>query len=178
MSLIMSNDALLFDGIEVKYEDLFRAPDKEGAVISVRVHRRVKEALQRLAKKEGLDGVSELVRYLIAGYLLGRYQLVKPEPRVITQPIYLNVNVVKGGGRQVKTGEVEVRLQIRDLIGECLDVLDKVKKGLINPKGNEYLRKLRGKVAKFMIKALKYDLKEEYEELKGIFVTLNSILGE
>ncbi|WP_243671264.1 ribbon-helix-helix protein, CopG family [Vulcanisaeta sp. JCM 16161] len=74
------SEVFIIDDIPVKYEDLFRAPEKDGAVVSVRVHRSVKELLTKLAEKEGLDGVSELLRYLVAGYIMGKYKLIKPEP--------------------------------------------------------------------------------------------------
>ncbi|WP_054856856.1 ribbon-helix-helix protein, CopG family [Vulcanisaeta sp. JCM 16159] len=89
------SEVFIIDDVPVRYEDLFRAPEKDGAVVSVRVHKSVKELLTKLAEKEGLDGVSELLRYLVAGYIMGKYKLIKPEPKVITQPIFLNVNINK-----------------------------------------------------------------------------------
>ncbi|GAB6946885.1 ribbon-helix-helix protein, CopG family [Vulcanisaeta sp. JCM 16161] len=173
------SEVFIIDDIPVKYEDLFRAPEKDGAVVSVRVHRSVKELLTKLAEKEGLDGVSELLRYLVAGYIMGKYKLIKPEPRVITQPIFLNVNINKKAiEERTDMAQLGLRMEIDELIKESMDVINKVKKGVINPRGNEYIRRLRNKAVKYMVKALKYGMEEEYEKLKTIQVTLTTLLEE
>jgi hypothetical protein len=59
-----------------------------------------------------------------------------------------------------------------------MDVIDKVKKGLINPRGNEYIRRLRNKAVKYMIKSLRYGMEEEYEKLKAIQITLTAMIEE
>jgi len=159
------------EDLPLRYEDLFRAPEKDGAVVSVRVHRRVKDALVKLAEKEGLDGVSELVRYLVAGYLMGKYQLVKPEPRVVPQPIFLNINLSKeskGGGDEY----LLVKMQIDELLRESMSTVEKLRRGLINSRGNEYLRRLRERVVRYMVKAMRNGLEEEYEKLRAIHAAL------
>ncbi len=173
------SEVFIIDDIPVRYEDLFRAPEKDGAVVSVRVHKSVKEILTRLAEKEGLDGVSELLRYLVAGYIMGKYRLVKPEPRVITQPIFLNVNVNKKVVEErADIAQLGLRMEIEELIKESMDVINKVKRGVINPRGNEYIRRLRNKAVKYMVKALKYGMEEEYEKLKTMQITLTALLEE
>ncbi|BDR91386.1 ribbon-helix-helix protein, CopG family [Vulcanisaeta souniana] len=173
------SEVFIIDDVPVKYEDLFRAPEKEGAVVSVRVHKSVKELLTKLAEKEGLDGVSELLRYLVAGYIMGKYKLVRPEPKVITQPIFLNVNISKKAIEEhTDMAQMGLKMEIDELIKESMDVIGKVKKGVINPKGNEYIRRLRNKAVKYMIKALKYGLEEDYEKLKTIQMTLTTLLEE
>ena len=173
------SEVFIIDDIPVKYEDLFRAPEKDGAVVSVRVHKSVKELLTKLAEKEGLDGVSELLRYLVAGYIMGKYKLIKPEPRVITQPIFLNVNISKKTIEEhTDMAQIGLKMEIDEIIKESMDVINKVKKGVINPKGNEYIRRLRNKAVKYMIKALRYGMEDEYEKLKTIQVTLTTLLEE
>ena len=173
------SEVFVLDDIPIKYEDLFRAPEKDGAVVSVRVHKSVKELLTKLAEKEGLDGVSELLRYLVAGYIMGKYKLIKPEPKVITQPIFLNVNVNKKTTEEhIDMTQVGLKMEIEELVKEAMDVISKVKKGLINPRGNEYIRRLRNKAVKYMITALKYGMEDEYEKLKTIQITLTTMLEE
>ncbi|MGC9153463.1 MAG: ribbon-helix-helix protein, CopG family [Vulcanisaeta sp.] len=173
------SEVFVLDDIPIKYEDLFRAPEKDGAVVSVRVHKSVKELLTKLAEKEGLDGVSELLRYLVAGYIMGKYKLIKPEPRVITQPIFLNVNVNKKTTEEhIDMTQVGLKMEIEELVKEAMDTISKVKKGLINPRGNEYIRRLRNKAVKYMVKALKYGMEDEYEKLKTIQITLTTMLEE
>jgi hypothetical protein len=173
------SEVFIIDDIPVKYEDLFRAPEKDGAVVSVRVHKSVKELLTKLAEKEGLDGVSELLRYLVAGYIMGKYKLIKPEPRVIPQPIFLNVNISKKTIEEhTDTAQIGLKMEIDEMIKESMDVINKVKKGVINPKGNEYIRRLRNKTVKYMVKALKYGMEDEYEKLKTIQMTLTTLLEE
>ncbi len=173
------SEVFIIDDVPVRYEDLFRAPEKDGAVVSVRVHKSVKELLTKLAEKEGLDGVSELLRYLVAGYIMGKYKLIKPEPRVITQPIFLNVNINKKTIEEhTDITQIGLKMEIDELIKESMDVINKVKKGVINPRGNEYIRRLRNKAVKYMVKALKYGMEEEYEKLKTIQITLTTLLEE
>ncbi|WP_069806839.1 CopG family transcriptional regulator [Vulcanisaeta thermophila] len=173
------SEVIVIDDMAIRYEDLFRAPEKDGAVVSVRVHKSVKELLVRLAQREGLDGVSELLRYLVAGYIMGKYKLVHPEPRVLAQPIFLNVNVNKTQGKDsIEPEQVMVKVEIDELIKESIQAIEKVKAGIINPRGNEYLRKLRNKVVRYMVKALKYRMEDEYEKLKTIQTTLTTILEE
>ncbi|MGC8543922.1 MAG: ribbon-helix-helix protein, CopG family [Vulcanisaeta sp.] len=173
------SEVFVLDDIPIKYEDLFRAPEKDGAVVSVRVHKSVKELLTKLAEKEGLDGVSELLRYLVAGYIMGKYKLIKPEPRVITQPIFLNVNVNKKTTEEhIDMTQIGLKMEIEELVKEAMDTISKVKKGLINPRGNEYIRRLRNKAVKYMVKALKYGMEDEYEKLKTIQITLTTMLEE
>lgn len=148
------SEVFIIDDVPVRYEDLFRAPEKDGAVVSVRVHKSVKELLTKLAEKEGLDGVSELLRYLVAGYIMGKYKLIKPEPKVITQPIFLNVNINKKAIEEhTDMAQIGLKMEIDELIKESMDVISKVKKGVINPRGNEYIRRLRNKAVKYMVKA-------------------------
>ena len=116
---------------DLTYADLFRAPDREGAIVSVRVHRKVKAVLEELAKREGLDGVSELVRYLIAGYLLGKYGIERPREKVLVEPIVLTVNVNKRGEAVEDAVEAELALEeIGNVIRDVEDYLRKVKAGL------------------------------------------------
>jgi hypothetical protein len=105
---------------DLTYNDLFRAPDKEGAIVSVRVHKKVKAVLEDLAKREGLDGVSELVRYLIAGYLLGKYNLERPREKVLVEPIVLTVNVQKSSN--VAFDDVEIELAAEEVSAVIKDV--------------------------------------------------------
>jgi hypothetical protein len=178
MTYLMS-EVFVIDDVPIRYEDLFRAPERDGAVVSVRVHKSVKELLVKLAEREGLDGVSELLRYLVAGYIMGKYKPIKPEPKVITQPIFLNVNINKKAIEEhVDTAQMGLKIEIDELIKESMDVIDKVKKGLINPRGNEYIRRLRNKAVKYMIKSLRYGMEEEYEKLKAIQITLTAMIEE
>ena len=155
------------------YEILFTAPDKDGAVISVRVHRLVKEALANIARQEGLDGVSELVRGIIASFLISRLNLAKPEPKILTPPMYVNINVNKAP-RSINDANRELaRVKIQDKVEEAYEFLEKYKKGLIRVAGNNsYVRKIRRDIAEAMALALKYSLEEEYTRLK---VLLNEI---
>ncbi|WP_243671263.1 hypothetical protein [Vulcanisaeta sp. JCM 16161] len=49
--------------------------------------------------------------------------------------------------------QLGLRMEIDELIKESMDVINKVKKGVINPRGNEYIRRLRNKAVKYMVKA-------------------------
>lgn len=167
------------EGITIKYEDLFRAPEKDGAVVSVRVHRSVKEALAKLAEREGLNGISELIRYLIAGFLIGKYQIIKPEPKVLAPPIYLNVNVSKVS-KEIVNSKFEIKFaiksEIEDVINEVMEFINNVKKGIVKLHGNDYVRKLKEKLIKCMIKALKHGLDDEYERVKSTYELLTNYL--
>ncbi len=172
---------LEIEGIKVRLEDLFRAPEKDGAVVSVRVHRSVKEALAKLAAKEGLHGVSELVRYLIAGFLMGKYKIEKPSPKVLAPPIYLNVSVQvhRGSDRGKSQHELEimqVKSEIEEVVREAKDFIEKVRRREVKTVGNDYARKLRAKVFRALIKAVKYQLEDETQELKMLFTELNNII--
>ncbi|NPA99871.1 MAG: CopG family transcriptional regulator [Crenarchaeota archaeon] len=172
------------DGMKLKFEDLFKAPEKDGTVISVRVHRSVKEALMRLAEKEGLHGVSELVRYIIAGFLMGKYKIVKPDPKVLAPPIYLNINVVKTTRQASEDPEetelaleaLEAKAEIEEVIKEAEDFISKAKMRAVKLQGNEYARKLRTKIFKAMVKAVRYNFRDRMEKLKQLFEELNNLL--
>lgn len=149
---------------DLTYNDLFSAPDKEGAIVSVRVHKKVKAVLEELAEREGLNGVSELVRYLIAGYLLGKYNIERPKERIIVEPIVLTVNVQKG--RQ-SVDDVEAELvaeEIAAVIKDVEDYLKKVKAGMVmrNP---EIAARLGKKLIKAIKSAKKLGLVDEYMQL-------------
>ena len=156
---------------DLKYSDLFSAPDKEGAVVSVRVHRKVKSVLEELAKREGLDGVSELVRYLIAGYLLGKYNIERPQDRVIIEPIVLNVNVQK----KPTFDEAELDIAVEEIYAIIRDVEDyikKVKMGIIQ-KNPEIALKLSKKVSKALKGAKRLGMEEEYIKLMKLKAQLS-----
>lgn len=149
---------------DLTYNDLFSAPDKEGAIVSVRVHKKVKAVLEELAEREGLNGVSELVRYLIAGYLLGKYNIERPKERIIVEPIVLTVNVQKS--RQ-SVDDVEAELvaeEIEAVIRDVEDYLKKVKAGMVmrNP---EIAARLGKKLIKAIKSAKKLGLVDEYTQL-------------
>ncbi|AEA13344.1 CopG domain protein DNA-binding domain protein [Thermoproteus uzoniensis 768-20] len=154
------------DGVrefDLTYEQLFSAPDKEGSIVSVRVHRKVKSVLEELARKEGLDGVSELVRYLIAGYLMGKYNIVRPERRVVVEPIVLNINVAKGGGRDDL--DVELALQeVEKIVSDAEDYLRKLAMGVVI-KNPEYIAKLNRQLVKAAKTAKRMGLDEVYAKI-------------
>lgn len=155
---------------DLKYSDLFSAPDREGAIVSVRVHKKVKAVLEELAKREGLDGVSELVRYLIAGYLLGKYNIERPKEKVLVEPIVLNINVQK---RQVPEEEIDIAVEeIYAVIHDVEDYLKKVKMGIIQ-KNPEIAMKLSKKVAKALKGARRLGLEEEYVKLMKLKAQLS-----
>ncbi|WP_333638676.1 ribbon-helix-helix protein, CopG family [Pyrobaculum aerophilum] len=159
---------------DLTYNDLFRAPDKEGAIVSVRVHRKVKAVLEELAKREGLDGVSELVRYLIAGYLLGKYNIERPKEKVVVEPIVLTVNVQKG---TPPIDEVEVDLvaeEVASVIRDVEDYVKKVKAGLVQ-KNPEIAMKLGKKLAKALKIAKRLGMEEEYVKLMRLKAQLSVI---
>jgi hypothetical protein len=150
---------------DLTYNDLFRAPDKEGAIVSVRVHKKVKAVLEDLAKREGLDGVSELVRYLIAGYLLGKYNIERPKEKVLVEPIVLNINVQKG--RNATLDDVELDLaagEIATVIKDVEDYIKKVKAGIVQ-KNPEIAIRLGKKLVKALKIAKKLGMEEEYMRL-------------
>ncbi|ABW02775.1 hypothetical protein [Caldivirga maquilingensis] len=158
---------------ELNYELLFSAPDKDGAVVSIRVHKLVKDVLTRIAREEGLDGVSELVRHIIASFLLSKLNVVKPEPKLLTPPMYVNINInktVKG----INNAERELaKIKIDDKVEEAYEFIEKYKKGIIRVTGNNnYARKIRRDLAEAIALALKYGLEDEYSRLK---VLLNEI---
>ncbi|MEZ0319318.1 MAG: ribbon-helix-helix protein, CopG family [Pyrobaculum sp.] len=160
--------------LDLAYSDLFRAPDKEGAVVSVRVHRKVKAVLEELAKREGLEGVSELVRYLIAGYLLGKYNIERPREKVLVEPIVLTVNVQK---RAPQLDEVEADLAAEEIdvvIRDVEDYVRKVKAGLV-PRNPEVAMKLGKRVAKALKAAKALGLEEEYVKLMKLKAQLSTI---
>ncbi|NPA24177.1 MAG: CopG family transcriptional regulator [Crenarchaeota archaeon] len=173
------------EGMKLKFEDLFKAPEKDGTVISVRVHRSVKEALLKLAEKEGLHGVSELVRYIIAGFLMGKYKIVKPDPKVLAPPIYLNINVVKAtrssdgdseDGVEDALEALEAKAEIEEVIKEAEDFIMKAKMRAVKLQGNEYARKLRTRIFKALVKAVRYNFRDRTEKLKQLFEELNNLL--
>jgi len=151
--------------VKPSYEELFSAPDKDGAIISVRVHRNVKIALERIAKEMGLRGVSELVRYIIAGFLMGRLGIEKPQPLVITQPIQLNVVVSRGNDREDGVEEVE------EVIREAEEYLRNLKFGRVVPR-YEYLNRLMKKINRAMKVAKSLGLQAHYEKLSAISLEL------
>lgn len=166
----MSNVVREFD---LTYNDLFRAPDKEGAIVSVRVHKKVKSVLEELAKREGLDGVSELVRYLIAGYLLGKYNIERPQDRVLVEPIVLTVNVQKNA----KIDDIDLDLaaeEVHTVIRDVEDYVRKVKMGVI-PKNPEIAMRLSKKLSKALKMAKKLGLEEEYIKLMRLKAQLSVI---
>ncbi|MEM0484085.1 MAG: ribbon-helix-helix protein, CopG family [Pyrobaculum sp.] len=159
---------------DLTYSDLFRAPDKEGAIVSVRVHKKVKAVLEELAKREGLDGVSELVRYLIAGYLLGKYNIERPRERVLVEPIVLTVNVQKNAQ---PIDEVEIDLAAEEVTAVIKDVEDyvkKVKAGVI-PKNPDIAMRLGKKLARALKIAKKLGMEEEYIKLMKLKAQLTLI---
>ncbi len=166
----MSGQVREFD---LTYNDLFRAPDKEGAIVSVRVHRKVKSVLEELAKREGLDGVSELVRYLIAGYLLGKYNIERPRERVVVEPIVLTVNVQKASS--VDDVEFELAVdEVASIIKDVEDYLRKVKAGVV-PRNPEIAMKLNKKLARALKTARRLGMEEEYMKLMRLKAQLSVI---
>ena len=163
---------------ELTYDILFSAPERDGAIISVRVHKIVKEVLQKIASEEGLDGVSELVRNIIASYLIGKLNLTKPEPKVLTPPMYVNINVNKSnGGRQYNPGEAMLaKLKVDEKIEKAYDFLKKYKLGLILVGGNNtYVKRIKREVIEAIALALKYGLEDEYSKLKELMNELQAI---
>ncbi len=154
------------DGIKefnLTYEQLFSAPDKEGSIVSVRVHKKVKEVLEQLAQREGLDGVSELVRYLIAGYLMGKYNIVRPERKVLVEPIVMNINVAK----TARYDELDEELALQELertIRDAEDYLKKLSMGLVI-KNPEYISKLNKQLIKAAKAAKRMGLDEIYAKI-------------
>ncbi len=150
---------------DLTYNDLFRAPDKEGAIVSVRVHKKVKAVLEELAKREGLDGVSELVRYLIAGYLLGKYNIERPKEKVLVEPIVLNINVQKGLNATLDDVELDLAAEeIATVIKDVEDYIKKVKAGIVQ-KNPEIAIRLGKKLVKALKIAKKLGMEEEYMRL-------------
>jgi hypothetical protein len=150
---------------DLTYNDLFRAPDKEGAIVSVRVHKKVKAVLEDLAKREGLDGVSELVRYLIAGYLLGKYNLERPREKVLVEPIVLTVNVQKSSNAAFDDVEIELAAEeVSAVIKDVEDYVKKVKAGVVQ-KNPEIAMRLGKKLVKALKTAKKLGMEEEYMQL-------------
>ncbi|MGC8596522.1 MAG: ribbon-helix-helix protein, CopG family [Thermocladium sp.] len=166
----MSSVAVRQEKNQPDYELLFAAPDRDGSVVSVRVHKQVKEMLTEIAEKEGLNGVSELVRYIIAGFLIGKYEPIKPDPKVLHAPIFLNINVNKR--EEPRGNEVAIAMEIDETMKEAEEFIAKVKRGVVQLRGNEYAKKLRDRLAKLMTKALRYGLEEEYGRLKTVFNAL------
>ncbi|ABL87800.1 CopG domain protein DNA-binding domain protein [Pyrobaculum islandicum DSM 4184] len=160
---------------DLTYNDLFRAPDKEGAVVSVRVHRKVKRVLEELAKREGLDGVSELVRYLIAGYLMGKYNIEKPREKVIVEPIVLTINVQKNSSKTIDDVELDIAAEkIVAIIRDVEDYLRKVKAGIV-PRNPEVAMRLHEKLANALKTAKKLGMEEEYMKLIKLKAQLSAI---
>lgn len=148
---------------DLTYEQLFSAPDKEGSIVSVRVHKKVKEVLEQLAQREGLDGVSELVRYLIAGYLMGKYNIVRPERKILVEPIVLNINVAK----TARVDELEEELAVQELervVRDAEDYLKKLSMGLVI-KNPEYVSKLNRQLVKAAKTAKRMGLDEVYAKI-------------
>ncbi len=177
------NDVVEIEGVKIKIEDLFKAPEKDGAVVSVRVHRSVKEALMRLAEKEGLHGVSELIRYLIAGFLMGKYGIVKPDPKILAPPIYLNVQVNVNKRSETRTQEyvddmkvLELKREIEETLRETYDLIDKIRLKLVKVQGNDYIRKLKHRLFKLLTKAVRYNLENEIMAIRNAFVELNKVV--
>jgi hypothetical protein len=155
----------LSEKFDLAYQDLFRAPDRDGAVVSVRVHRKVKSALEELARREGLSGVSELVRYLIAGYLLGKYGIERPRERAIVEPIVLTVNVQRGPQRAADSVDVDIaREEIEAAVRDIEDYIKKVRAGLV-PRNVEVVSRLSKRLARAMGLARRLGLEDEYVEL-------------
>lgn len=155
--------------LPIRYEDLFRAPEKDGSIISVRVHKGVKDLLVIAARREGLRSVSELLRYLIAGYVLGQYNIARPEPKLAPQPIYLNININKGTSA----------LDLEDKISEVNAVVEEIenfilnaKSGLVILRGNNYISKLLRKASRAARIAHRYGLRDSYEKLKTLRMEL------
>ena len=153
------------------YEELFSAPDRDGAVISVRVHRSVKAALEGIAREMGLRGVSELVRYIIAGFLMGRLGIERPQPRVVTQPIQLNVVVARGADRG--DGSVE---EVEEVIAEVEDYLRKLRAGRVVP-SYEYLSRLNRRVSKALRVARSLGLEAHAAKLQALAAELRLLHG-
>jgi len=155
--------------LPIRYEDLFRAPEKDGAVVSVRVHKGVKDLLVVAARREGLRSVSELLRYLIAGYILGHYNVVKPDHKPALHPIYLNISINKGPppiDLEDKASEVD------SVIEEVENFIVNAKSGLVVLKGNNYIGKLLRKISKASRIAHKYGMRDAYERLRALRLEL------
>ena len=153
------------------YDILFAAPDRDGSIVSVRVHKQVKEMLTEIAEKEGLNGVSELVRYIIAGFLIGKYEPARPDPKVLHAPIFLNINVNKK--EETTRGEaLVISMEAEETTREAEEFLAKVKRGTVQLRGNEYAKKLRDRIAKLMARSLRYGLEDEYAKLRTVFNAL------
>lgn len=162
---------------KLSYELLFSAPDKDGAIISIRVHRLVKDALVKIAKDEGLNGVSELVRHIIAAFLISKLNIAKPEQKILTPPMYVNINVNKVNGNFNAIDRELARVKIEDKVGEVYDFVSKYKKGLIRVTGgNSYVRKIRRELIEALTLALKYGLEDEYARLKALLNEIQLIL--
>ncbi len=158
---------------EELYRNLFRAPDKEGSIVSVRVHRSVKDILAEMARREGLEGVSELVRYLIAGYILGHYKIAKPEPKMLVSPIYLTISVERGRKGAVSEEKAE---EVGMVIKEATRFLANVKRGEVIVRGNDYARRLYRRVGKAIRMARELGLEDQYMELLRIKAQLSSLV--
>jgi hypothetical protein len=157
------------DGVrefDLTYEQLFSAPDREGSIVSVRVHKKVKSLLEELAEREGLDGVSELVRYLIAGYLMGKYNIVRPERRVVVEPIVLNINVAKGGDRDDLDMELALQ-EVERVVQDAEDYLRKLTMGVVI-KNPEYIAKLNRQLVKAAKTAKRMGLNDVYSKILKI----------
>ncbi|CCC80734.1 ribbon-helix-helix protein, CopG family [Thermoproteus tenax] len=153
---------------DLTYDELFSAPDKEGSIVSVRVHKKVKSVLEELAKREGLEGVSELVRYLIAGYLMGKYNIVRPERRVLVEPIILNINVAKGGKAVVDELDMELAIQeVHRVVQDAEDYIRKLMAGMVI-KNPEYINKLNRQLVKAAKTAKRLGLEDVYTKILKI----------
>lgn len=153
---------------DLTYDELFSAPDKEGSIVSVRVHKKVKSVLEELAKREGLEGVSELVRYLIAGYLMGKYNIVRPERRVLVEPIILNINVAKGGKAAVDELDMELAIQeVHRVVQDAEDYIRKLMAGMVI-KNPEYINKLNRQLVKAAKTAKRLGLEDVYTKILKI----------
>lgn len=153
---------------DLTYDELFSAPDKEGSIVSVRVHKKVKSVLEELAKREGLEGVSELVRYLIAGYLMGKYNIVRPERRVLVEPIILNINVAKGGKAAVDELDMELAIQeVHRVVQDAEDYIRKLMAGIVI-KNPEYINKLNRQLVKAAKTAKRLGLEDVYTKILKI----------
>ncbi len=156
---------------DLTYSDLFRAPDRDGTIVSVRVHKKVKKVLEELTKREELNGVSELVRYLIAGYLLGKYNIERPKERIFIEPIVLNVNVQKS--RNIDDEELELAVEeVIAVIRDVEDYIKKVRAGIV-PRNPEIAVKLSKRVVKALKTAKKMGLEDEYLKLTKLRTQLS-----
>lgn len=155
------------------YKNLFRAPDKDGSIVSVRVHRHVKEILAEMARREGLEGVSELVRYLIAGYILGHYRVAKPEPKALVHPIYLTISVERGKRTPISEEKAE---EVGMVLREATRFLANVRRGEVIVRGNDYARRLYKKVSRAVKIARELGLEDQYMELLKVKAQLANIV--